>query len=83
MVANEGFYYKFYHFPYSLQLYVDQGFAAYSSIRSQFLSSTVWGPLFVGGIPERLSPLLKGVTDTSFTGCLKELKIQQKLETLF
>ncbi|XP_065888406.1 laminin subunit alpha-1-like [Dysidea avara] len=63
----------------SLQLYVDQGFAAYSSIRSQFLSSTVWGPLFVGGIPERLSPLLKGVTDTSFTGCLKELKIQQKL----
>ena len=63
-------------------MYIDEGLAAFSSIRSQFLFSTVWGPLYVGGIPERLSSILNGMSDTSFTGCLKELKIQQRLATL-
>ena len=62
-----------------MQLYIDQSFAAYTSIHSQFLSSTAWGPLFVGGVPGRLSPLLNGAAEKSFTGCIKELKMQQKL----
>lgn len=63
---------------FSLQFYVDQTLVGFNSIMTSFLSSVTWGPLYVGGIPDRPFYQSQGISITSFTGCLENITFNQK-----